>query len=185
MKPLLRLLGVMIGLVGAMSALPARAQIEDLEILGALVSKNKTEVMLMQKSTGTGRWVGIGQTFAGYTVTAYDNATGRLTLTKAGATDVIVLKKATVQAAQATPASPEQQKAITQNLRQLSAAAEQYFLENGVDKVDAGKLVGSGSTAYIKELKPVAGESYSGFIIEQGKPIRVKTSSGFEMEYKP
>ena len=38
--------------------------------------------MLIQKSTGNGRWVKIGQSFAGYTVKSYDDKTGQLTLTR-------------------------------------------------------------------------------------------------------
>lgn len=174
---------LLLGLAGANLAPAARAQEADVEILGASVSKEKTEVMLVQKSTGSGKWVQIGRSFAGYTAAAYDDQTGRLTLTKDRATHVIVLKKATVSAAPATPATPEQQKQILHNLRQLSAAADQYFLEQGVNKVEAAKLIGP--AAYIRDLKPVAGETYAGMIIEQGRPLRIKTSGGFEMEYQP
>lgn len=182
MKSSLGLPGVIACLLGLALPCPVRAQVDDLEIRGDAVSKEKTEVMLVQKSTGAGRWVAVGQTFAGYKVTAYDAKTGQLTLTKDNQTRILTLSKATVQAAQATPVTPEQQKSIMNNLRQLSAAADQYFLEQGVDKVDASKLIGP--NAYIRELKPVAGESYTGFIIEQGKPVRIKTAGGFEMEYK-
>lgn len=165
-------------------ALPTsiRAQPDDLEIRGDAVSKEKTEVMLVQKSTGTGRWVAVGQTFAGYKVTAYDAKTGQLTLTKDNQTRILILSKATVQAAQATPVTPEQEQALKSNLRQIRAAADQYFLEQGVNRVEIAKLVGTTPDKYIKELKPVAGETYTGLVIEQGKPIRIKTAGGFEME---
>ena len=182
MRSFFGLSGLIVCLLGLAPPVPVRAQADDLEIRGDAVSKEKTEVMLVQKSTGTGRWVAVGQTFAGCKVTAYDVKTGRLTLTKDNQTTILTLSKATLQTAQATPVTPEQQKSIMNNLRQLSAAADQYFLEQGVDKVDAGKLIGP--NAYIKELRPVAGESYTGFIIEQGKPVRIKTAGGFEMEYK-
>ena len=138
-----------------------------------------------QKSTGTGRWVKIGQSFAGYTVKSYDDKTGQLTLAQGESTRVLTLKKSTVAAAVATPATPEQQKALNNNLRQLASAADQYFLEQGVSTVTVGQLIGPGPTKYIKELKPVAGENYpANMVIEQGKPIKIKTAGGFEMSYQ-
>lgn len=66
-------------------------------------------------------------------------------------------------AAMAIPAfqkvrASSQEKAIVNNLRQLSAAAQQYFLENGVSTVAYTDLVGSGK--YIKTIQTVAGETY-------------------------
>ena len=43
-------------------------------------------------------------------------------------------------------------------IRQLSAAADQYYLENGVSTADLGQLVGA--TNYIKAIATVAGETY-------------------------
>lgn len=68
-------------------------------------------------------------------------------------------------AAMAIPAfqkvrASSQDKAVLNNLRQLSAAADQYFLEYGVNSVSSSNLVGSGSSQYIKALQTVAGESY-------------------------
>lgn len=180
-----RLFAVMVGIV---SAALARAEGEDIEISGASVSAGSVEVMLIQKSTGAGRWVKIGQSFAGYTVKDYDDKTGRLTVTKGPATSVLTLKKSTVQTAgefPSAPATPEQQKAVMNNLRQLSAAADQYFLEQGVSKVTVAQLVGTEPGKYIKAIKPAAGESYPGtMVIEQGQPIRVKTGGGQEMQYQ-
>ena len=53
-----------------------------------------------------------------------------------------------------------QDKAVMNNARQLSAAADQYFLENGVSSVTQGSLVGS--TNYVKALNLVANETYPG-----------------------
>jgi type IV pilus assembly protein PilA len=50
-----------------------------------------------------------------------------------------------------------QDKAVLNNARQL-AAADQYFLENGVSTVTQGSLVGS--TNYVKALNLVANETY-------------------------
>jgi type IV pilus assembly protein PilA len=51
-----------------------------------------------------------------------------------------------------------QDKAVLNNARQLAAAADQYFLENGVSSVVQGSLVGS--TNYVKALNLVANETY-------------------------
>ena len=51
-----------------------------------------------------------------------------------------------------------QDKAVFNNARQLSAAADQYYLENGVSTVALTALVGP--TAYVKQLNTVANEAY-------------------------
>lgn len=58
-----------------------------------------------------------------------------------------------------------QTKAITNNLRQLASAADQYFLENGVSTVTSAELVGTDK--YVKAVDAVAGETYEA-TIEQG-----------------
>ena len=51
-----------------------------------------------------------------------------------------------------------QDKAVLNNARQLSAAADQYFLENGVSSVASDDLVGA--TNYVKAVNTVASETY-------------------------
>jgi type IV pilus assembly protein PilA len=51
-----------------------------------------------------------------------------------------------------------QDKAVLNNARQLSAAADQYYLENGVSTVDQTLLIGP--TLYVKALNSVANETY-------------------------
>jgi type IV pilus assembly protein PilA len=51
-----------------------------------------------------------------------------------------------------------QDKAVLNNVRQLSAAADQYYLENGVSTCALAILVGP--TAYVKTLNTAAGETY-------------------------
>ena len=51
-----------------------------------------------------------------------------------------------------------QDKAVLNNARQLSAAADQYFLENGVSVAAQSVLVGSAN--YVKSLNLVANETY-------------------------
>ena len=59
-------------------------------------------------------------------------------------------------------------KAITNNLRQLASAADQYFLENGVTSVSSAALIGTDK--FIKTVDPVAGEAYTA-TIQQGTNI--------------
>ena len=51
-----------------------------------------------------------------------------------------------------------QDKAVLNNARQLSAASDQYFLENGVSTVTSINLVGA--TNYVKAVNTVANETY-------------------------
>ncbi|MSU46568.1 MAG: prepilin-type N-terminal cleavage/methylation domain-containing protein [Lacunisphaera sp.] len=68
-----------------------------------------------------------------------------------------------------------QDKAVLNNARQLSAAADRYFLENGVTTVAFTDLVGS--TNYVKAVNTVAGETYpTGFT--QGITITISGIAG-------
>ncbi|MDO8542982.1 MAG: hypothetical protein Q7S40_21265, partial [Opitutaceae bacterium] len=68
-----------------------------------------------------------------------------------------------------------QDKAVLNNARQLSAAADQYFLENGVSTVASSNLVGSDK--YVKAINTVAQETYpAGF--SQGTTITIGGIAG-------
>jgi type IV pilus assembly protein PilA len=54
-----------------------------------------------------------------------------------------------------------QDKAVMNNARQMAAAADQYFLENGVSSCDSASLVGAAN--YVKSLGQVASETYPDF----------------------
>jgi type IV pilus assembly protein PilA len=74
-------------------------------------------------------------------------------------------------AAMAIPAfqkvrASSQDKAVLNNLRQLSAAADQYFLEFGVNSVSSALLVGTNSSQYIKAIQTVAKESYTADLVQ-------------------
>src|SRR5258706_16485102 len=83
-------------------------------------------------------------------------------------------------AAMAIPAfqkvrTSSQDKAVLNNARQLSAAADQYFLENGVSSVTQSALIGP--TSYVKALNLVAQETYpDGFT--QGQTITITGVAG-------
>ncbi len=68
-----------------------------------------------------------------------------------------------------------QDKAVLNNARQLSASADQYFMENGVSTVTLSDLLGI--TAYIKALSTIANENYPS-VYTQATPITVTGVSG-------
>ncbi len=83
-------------------------------------------------------------------------------------------------AAMAIPAfqkvrTASQDKTVTNNMRQLGAAADQYFLENGTSTVNLTSLVGS--QAYVKALNTVANEAYP-LSYTQGNAIIVSGIGG-------
>jgi type IV pilus assembly protein PilA len=68
-----------------------------------------------------------------------------------------------------------QDKAVLNNARQLSAGADQYYLENGVSTVTLSDLLGP--TSYVKALNSVANEVYpAGF--SQGTTITIGSVAG-------
>jgi type IV pilus assembly protein PilA len=68
-----------------------------------------------------------------------------------------------------------QDKAVLNNMRQLGAAADQYFLEFGTSTADIVSLVGS--SYYIKALNTVANENYPA-VYTQGVTITVDHIAG-------
>lgn len=83
-------------------------------------------------------------------------------------------------AAMAIPAfqkvrATSQDKAVLNNARQLAAAAEQYYLENGVTTVAQTDLIGAGN--YIRVQNGVANETYPTFLT-QGVTITITGIAG-------
>jgi type IV pilus assembly protein PilA len=68
-----------------------------------------------------------------------------------------------------------QDKAVLSNLRQLGAASDQYFLENGTSFAGITSLMGS--SAYMKNIGTVANEIYPANYT-QGEPIIVSGIAG-------
>ncbi len=66
---------------------------------------------------------------------------------------------------------------VTNNLRQLSQASEQYFLDRGVSSVASMELVGTNRTQYIKTVSAVSGETYPP-VIFQDQPITAAGVAG-------
>jgi len=85
-----------------------------------------------------------------------------------------------IMAAMAIPAfqkvrTASQEKAVMNNLRQLAAAADQYYLENGVNTANYDQLVGPDK--YVRRINPVAGEDYRSLVFKQGTPLSVYVPS--------
>src|ERR1700688_2158848 len=76
-----------------------------------------------------------------------------------------------------------QDKTVLNNARQLSAAADQYYLENGVSSVVIANLLGTSN--YVKTLNLVANETYPvGFT--QGITITINGVAGIRtITYAP
>jgi hypothetical protein len=75
----------------------------------------------------------------------------------------------------------EIQTAIINNLRQLAAARDQFKLENGRFPNSIDEIVGRNH--YIKVLKTVGGEDYSGLVFPDYGPLTVITPDGVTVTY--
>ena len=157
-----------------------------IELNGVMVDVGVTRLSLVDRANDTRRWIEIGQTFSGYKVSAYDPTTETATLTKDGASVRVRLNSSKIKtdtSGPATMAPAEITRAVLNNLRQISGAADQYFLETGKTTVTLSDLVGP--TKYIKQLVSVDGESYAGLQLKPGAPLAVSTAHGVNVSYAP
>jgi type IV pilus assembly protein PilA len=69
-------------------------------------------------------------------------------------------------------------KAIVNNLRQISAGAQQYMLEQGASAVNEAQLVGTDSFDYVRPIAQVNGETYSGLTSISGTTSQLSVSEG-------
>jgi type IV pilus assembly protein PilA len=76
-----------------------------------------------------------------------------------------------------------QEKAIVNNLRMLSAAADQYYLENGTRTATYDQIVGP--QRYVTVLNPVVGENYRTLRFVQGQPLRLQLPDGRAIQFPP
>ena len=67
-------------------------------------------------------------------------------------------------------------KAIVNNLRQVSAAAQQYMLEQGSAAVAETQLEGTSSFNYLRTIAQVNGETYSGYATISGTTSQLSVS---------
>ena len=152
------------------------------EFAGVMGTGKEVRVALTNKASGTTQWVTVGGSYAGYTLTSYDPKTDIVIVTKDGQQFRLGLKQGKVAKGDAK-ASPVVERAILNNLRQLAAAADQFYLENGKTMTTYDDLVGP--TKYVKALTPVDGENYRALQFVQGRTFVVTTSSGHTVSYAP
>ena len=167
----------------ALFAAPA----EDIEFSAVLVLPGKTSVRLALRSGGSAAWIPVGQSFEGYVISVYDAKGETVVLTEGGVTTRVHLNTAKIQEGK-PPLDPavvaQQKKAIMNNLRQIGAAADQYYLEHGTNHATIADLVGEGK--YIRELKSVDGEDYGQLTLTQGNmSFSVTTAGGVTVAYQP
>jgi RNA polymerase sigma factor (sigma-70 family) len=77
------------------------------------------------------------------------------------------------------------QRAMLNNLRQISAARDQFQLEYGRPPTSMDELVGE--TKYIRRLNPVDGEDYAALagFLARGQPLTVTAPTGVSVTYDP
>lgn len=145
--------------------------------------KDDRGLLLALKGTRSGntKWVGVGQEFEDCKVSRLDEKTEVLVVTKGGVEYQLPLLRSKVQLKEAEP-PPEIKKRVLNNLRQLAAAADQFYLENGKNRATFDDLVGP--TKYVKAVNPVDGEDYTALTFSHGKPIQVTTSQGYTISYQ-
>ncbi|HUR60502.1 MAG TPA: hypothetical protein VM029_22455 [Opitutaceae bacterium] len=153
----------------------------EIELTGVIGSGREFQVALKTKD-GAPRWVAVGKQFGGYTVESYDAKDDSVTLTQEGKRYRIGLRKSKVAHGTQEP-PPQIQRALLNNLRQLAAASDQYYLEYGVKVVAYDQLVGPDK--YVKRMEPIAGENYRAIEFAQGKPLTITTADGYSMSYNP
>jgi hypothetical protein len=84
---------------------------------------------------------------------------------------------------QARPGNVEVKRMVLNNLRQLSAAADQFYLENGVSTASYEQLVGPNK--YVREVRSADGEDYRTLVFKQGQELLVTTRNGLTIRYAP
>jgi hypothetical protein len=173
-----------VGIMCAAAGLQA-APVE-IQLAGVDASAEPVRVSLVNPANGERDWVKLGGRFAGCEVRGYDATRQTVILTRGNESWEVALQAAVV--ATVTLSEEERakiEKSVFNNLRQLSSAADQYYLEHGVSTVKIEQLVGNSPLCYIKELKPADGEDYSRLRFSQGADAEweVVTARGVKVPY--
>lgn len=74
-------------------------------------------------------------------------------------------------------------RAITNNLRHLSASADQYYLESGKTEAKFDDLFSPDKKHALP--RPIAGENYRTVVFKQDEPLVVKRPNGETYTYRP
>lgn len=75
-----------------------------------------------------------------------------------------------------------QEKVMVNNVRQLVAAADQYYLENGASEARYSDIVGPDK--YVRTIRPVVGEKYPEFF-SKDLPVKIIKPDGSVLIYDP
>ena len=174
--------GLLLAIASALAAAPA----VKLEFSGVDAPAQPVRVALVDPASKEQAWVPVGGNFAGCEVRGYDPRRQRITLARG--TDIWELALEGGRPAAAAPDAEEAGrivKQVTNNLRQIAAASDQYFLEYGISTVRLDQLVGPDK--YIRELKPADGEDYAKLKLDQS-PVPVEwtivTGRGVTVRYR-
>ncbi len=168
--------------------LAIRGLAADIEIVGEYTIGTTRTLSFVSPASPQAEWVKLGGNYRGYHVASYDPATKTARLEKAGETLEVRWRNQPADGAAApTALTPEQREEIKRkvlhNLRQLGAAADQFYLEHGTNTTTLDKLIGN--QAYIKQLNPIDGEDYTRIEFQQGHPLTVTTAHGDTVTYAP
>jgi len=150
--------------------------------MGVLGSGPEARVALRSPSAGRASWVYVGGTFEGFIVRSYDAASDMVVVAKGGAQFRVRMADSRVQPGKSDLPAPQRRR-ILDNLRRLGAAADQFYLENGVTRATYDQLVGP--EKYLHQIVPVDGEDYRTIDFEQGKLFEVHTIHGLTITYDP
>lgn len=175
---------IIILLVGTLAQFSAFAAIDFVGVFKA--SGNLRFTLRNTENQELSPWLSIGDDFAGCRILGYEAEKNLLIVQQGDQTLQIPFEKGRVNGGLAalSPAEVlEVKRAVLNNLRQICGAADQYYLENGVDHVELKSLVGE--RAYIRVLTPVDGEDYGKLILKSGTPLKIVTQHGIEISYEP
>lgn len=153
-----------------------------IEFTGFIRDEKGLSVALRGSASGNSKWVALGQEFEDYTVRSFDEKAEVLVVSKDGAEFRLPLIRARIKQVDSEP-PPELKRKVLNNLRQLAAAADQYYLENGKTTTTYDDLVGP--TKYVKAIDPADGENYRALQFQQGKGFQVTTNGGYVISYQP
>lgn len=154
-----------------------RASEATFELTGVMQSEGRTRIALVEKATGATSWLAVGEAFRGHTFKSYDATEQTAVLAKDGAETRLRLVGAQIRHGEAEGRlSPKTAKAIYHNVRQIAAAADQYYLEHGKTSATLEDLVGPDKI--MKRLVNVAGEDYSTIVLKLGTPVVLTTAGG-------
>ncbi len=173
---------------GVMAATLAAAAPEGITFSSVVESGGVVEVSLFDPATQEREWVKVGGRFSGFEVRAYDAKRQVLTLGRGAQTWELALAAARIlQVALTEEERAEIVMQVTNNMRQLEAAAAQFFLEEGVSETTFDRLVGAGPGRYIRQLTAVDGEDYTKLELKQvNEPTEwvIRTARGVEVRHK-